>query len=462
MLLAQLSPLVMTSGKRAEEPIAYTSAQLEDLLGESADGALDHNRPILRRCDDSVLKIVREQPLILRRSRGLVPDPISLPLGEATVLACGADLKNVIGVTRARELFLSQHIGDLEDWRAFDFFRATITDFLALLRVRPALVVHDLHPAYHSTRYAQTPEAPPAPRLAVQHHHAHIAACMAEHQLTQPLIGVALDGTGYGADGTLWGGEFLSADLDGYRRLAHFKAYPLPGGAAAIQQPARMAFSMLQAELPPQEADQIAASQLDYSAEECAALRALMQARGHAPLSSSAGRLFDAVAALLGLGTEISYEARGAIRLQSLADPNANGHYPFRLIAPAAAAETAALPRPSVLSFGPMLQALIAEQRAGVDPARLAGKFHNTVARAVVQVCIQIQAAQGLKAVALSGGVFQNELLLDKVRQGLLQEGFQVYSHRVVPPNDGGIALGQAALGLQWMARRPQLANSNH
>lgn len=441
LLLAGLSPLVMTSANRAAEPIAITEQQLQPLLGTVADGALVHDRAILRRCDDSVLKLAAGQPLLLRRSRGLVPDPIGLPWSAPAILACGADLKSSIALTRADQVFLSQHIGDLEDYAAARFFRETIADFSALLGVRPSIVAHDLHPDYHSTRYALSAEAPPGQRLAVQHHHAHIAAGMLEHRLLAPLIGVALDGTGYGPDGSIWGGEFMVADLRSYRRLAHFKNYRLPGGAAAIQHPQRMAFSILLSE--GLEAPPALLPELDTV--QRAQLRALLLQGQHAPLSSSAGRLFDAVAALLGLGAEVSYEARAAIRLQSLADPRVVASYPFALLDEP--------PDGWVLSFGASLRALLADRLAGQRPAVIAAKFHNSVAAGVLAVCQRIRAVEGLQQVLLTGGVFQNDLLLELVRRSLRAAGFQVYSHSRVPPNDGGIALGQAAVALASVAQ---------
>jgi hydrogenase maturation protein HypF len=451
LLLAGISPLVMTSGNLAEEPIAMDEEQLQRILGTIADAALVHNRPILRRCDDSVLKLIEKQPcveerngdeqaralhediprhrLTLRRSRGLVPDSIQLPAAGPPVLACGADLKNTICIGRDNEAFLSQHIGDLEDYPAYRFFGETIADLAGLLKVRPEIIAHDLHPDYYSTRFALSPQAGAGRRVAVQHHHAHIAACLAEHQLAGPAIGVALDGTGYGPDGTIWGGEFLVADLKTYRRVGHFKQYRLPGGEEAIRHPERLAFSILQAEGLGEAADLLPA----LAAEQRKMLTAMLAQALNSPLTSSAGRLFDAVSALLGLGDSISYEARAAIRLQTLADRNGSGNYPFEIAG-------------EVLSFGPMFSVLLTDLRGGTDRAVIAGKFHRTVAAGVSEMCRRIRAAEKLNTAALSGGVFQNDYLLELVKKDLLRDGFAVYSPEAVPPNDGGIALGQAAV----------------
>jgi len=497
LLLVGISPLVMTSGNAAEEPIAMDEKQLKRILGTIADAALTHNRPILRRCDDSVIKVVqgqetvethfKERPrwsvalhnqtenqmegrapsrpilvspplrqLLFRRSRGLVPDSIRLPLAGPPVLACGADLKNTICMTRGDEAFLSQHIGDLEELRAFHFFRETIADLTDLLKVRPAVIAHDLHPDYHSTRFALSPDAGDGKRMAVQHHHAHIAACMAEHGLADPVIGVALDGTGYGPDGTIWGGEFLVADLRSYRRAGHFKQYGMLGGEEAIRHPERMAFSMLLAEGLADASDLLPA----LDANQRKMLAAILEQTLNSPLTSSAGRLFDAVAALLGVGDSISYEARGAIRLQTLADRKISGHYPFEIIigseSPIRREGTPVPingdPTPSsgclILSFGPMIHALVADLRVGADRSLMAGKFHNTIAEGVVEMCRRIRTLESLGKVALSGGVFQNDLLLEKITQGLIRKGFEVYSPQAVPPNDGGIALGQAVVAM--------------
>ncbi len=438
LLLAAISPLVMTSGNLAEEPIAKDERELQAILGPVADAALTHNRAIVRRCDDSVLKIVAGQRLVLRRSRGIVPDAIGLPLSGPAVLACGAELKNTLCVTRGAQAFLSQHIGDLDDYRAYRFFRETVEDFAALLKVKPAIVAYDLHPDYLTTRYALEQEG--VRLIGVQHHHAHIAACMAEHGLAERVIGVALDGTGYGSDGTIWGGEFLVADLADFRRVGHFKSYRMPGGAQAIRQPARMALSYVLAELTERDRRDLPALLPCLSENECRVLSGMIAQGVNAPWTSSAGRLFDAVAALLGLGAEITYEAQAAIRLQTIARPEGEESYPYAIEDRAGVFQ---------LSFGPTIRAIVADRTANVDCGRMAGRFHQTVAQAVGEMCGRIRDRERIEKVALSGGVFQNDLLLMLATNDLRRRGFQVYSHHLAPPNDGGIALGQAAVALK-------------
>jgi hydrogenase maturation protein HypF len=449
LLLAVISPLVMTRGNLAEEPIAKDEQELRAILGSVADAALIHNRAIVRRCDDSVLKIVAGQRLFLRRSRGIVPDAIGLPLDGPAILACGAELKNTVCVTRGAQAFLSQHIGDLDDYRAYRFFRETVEDFTDLLKVKPAIVAHDLHPDYLATRYALAQEG--VHRIGVQHHHAHIAACMAEHGLTERVIGVALDGTGYGPDGTIWGGEFLVADLADFRRVGHFKPYRMPGGEEAIRQPARMALSYGLTELTETECRDLPALLPCLTGNEYRVVAGMIAQGVNAPWTSSAGRLFDAVAALLGLGEDITYEAQAAIRLQTLARPEGAPPYPYAIEIQAGGFQ---------LSFGPAIRAIVADRRANVDSGHIAGGFYQTVAEAVGEMCVRIRDRERLESasrlepvsrlerVALSGGVFQNDILLALITNGLRRRGFQVYSHCLVPSNDGGIALGQAAVAL--------------
>ncbi len=452
LLLAEISPLVMTSGNLAEEPIAKDELELKAVLGPVADAALIHNRAIVRRCDDSVLKIVAGQRLILRRSRGIVPEAISLPLDGPAVLACGAELKNTVCVTRGAQAFLSQHIGDLDDYRSYRFFQETVADFSALLKAKPAIVAHDLHPDYLSTRYAS---ARKGVRLTgIQHHHAHIAACMVEHGLKENVIGVALDGTGYGPDGTIWGGEFLVANLADFERVGHFKPYRMPGGDEVIRQPARMAFSCALAELNGNELSDLPALLPGLTETERRVLAGMIAQGVNAPWTSSAGRLFDAVSALLGLGEGITYEAQAAIRLQTIAQPDGAPPYPYVIEMQDEALQ---------LSFGPAIRAIVADRCADVNIGQIAGRFHQTVAEAVGEMCVRIrdrerlERSSPLERVALSGGVFQNDLLLALTTNDLLRRGFQVYSHHLVPPNDAGIALGQAAVALAKNVKRDQL-----
>lgn len=436
LLLSEISPLVMTSGNLSEEPIAKDEEELKRVLGRVADAALVHNRPIVRRCDDSVLKIVGGERLFYRRSRGFVPGHVALPLDGPPVLACGAELKNTFCVTRGRQAFVSQHVGDLVEYPAYRFYEEAVADLVRLLHVKPGVVAYDLHPDYESTRFARA--YPAATKVVVQHHHAHVASCMIEHGLTEPVIGVALDGTGYGPDGTVWGGEFLVADLRDVRRAGHLKQYRMPGGEEAIRHPARMAFSVLVAEYG-EEADEIAARLLPVSSAERGLLRQLVDGGTHAPITSSAGRLFDAVSALLGLCDTISYEGQAAIRLQTAAQAGPGRAYPLDVQHDGEAL---------ILSLAPMVRRVVEELASGVDKADIAAAFHRTVARGVADMCTALSEREGLRKVVLSGGVFQNDLLLGMVTEELARRGLEVFSHRQVPPNDGGIALGQAAVAL--------------
>ena len=437
LLLDRLSPLIMTSGNRAEEPLAADEAEMNELLGTLADGALVHNRPIVRRCDDTVLRLTDSRRLFYRRARGWVPEAIRLPFGGPTVLAVGGDLKNVFCLTRQRQAILSQHIGNLDEYASLSFLRKSVADLERLLNVQPEIVAHDLHPDYVSTRFGREQSAPL--HVEVQHHHAHAAACMAEHRLPGPAIAVTLDGMGYGADGTLWGGEILIADYRTFRRAAHFKPYRLPGGDAATRHPARMAWSCLVAE-EGADADALATEFFPaWPDADRTALRQMVERGVQAPWTSSAGRLFDAVAALLGFTEPITYEGQAAIWLQTLADLTPLPAYPFDLVKTA---------EPWIISFGPALRAIAAERRASVPPSRSAGRFHRTVAAAVVAACRSLRHQVSINTVVLSGGVMQNDFLVGLLRAALLENRFAVYCHELVPPNDGGLALGQAAVAL--------------
>jgi len=476
ILLDRISPLVMTSGNVSEEPVARNMEELAPILGPISDYALDHDRDILRRCDDSVLRIVRGRTQFIRRSRGYVPNEVKLPLSGPCVLAVGPDLKNTFCITRGDQALISQHIGDLEDFSTNRFHQEAVADWQRTFALKPEVIVCDLHPDYHSTRLALTL---PGRRIAVQHHHAHVASCMADNGLDEPVIGVALDGTGYGTDGTIWGGEFLVADLKGFRRAAHFRQVLMPGGEEAVRHPARMALAYLVEEFGP-DSPELALMNDALPQAERALLAQMVARRLHSPMTSSAGRLFDAVAALVGLHEPISYEGQAAIRLQMMATPNAEP-YPFELCAGGArcphragiiaqdnvaqapspvhgqrgahgAPEGAAVPHvfnyPAVLDFGPMIRQIVEELRAGRDRRAIAGAFHRTLAEAVAQACVMIREREKLNKVTLSGGVFQNALLLELTLDALAREGFQVYFQTQVPPNDGGLCLGQAAVAL--------------
>jgi hydrogenase maturation protein HypF len=444
-----LPPLVMTSGNLSEEPICTDNDEAREHLGSLADAFLMHNRSIHTRCDDSVVRVFpalrRERtqspaPSIypLRRARGYAPDPISLSTPVRPLLATGAELKNTFCLTRGSYAFLSHHIGDLENYPTLQAFTASIEHYQRLFRIQPQAIAYDLHPNYLATRYAVERAAQQGlPAVGVQHHHAHIAACMADNGLdgTAPLIGVSFDGTGYGEDGAVWGGEFLIADAARYERAVHLAYTPLPGGDLATRQPWRMALSWLAAagvdwaeDLPPvQHALSLSTAGVDVQA----VLRKQLSSGLNSPLTSSMGRLFDAVAALMGVRQEVNYEAQAAIEMEALADGNEPGYYTLEL-------------RQDVLDPSPLFHQLVQDLRLQISPRVMAARLHGGIARATADVCRTLRAQRGLNAVALSGGVWQNTYLL-ALTTGLLQEdGFEVYIHRRVPANDGGLALGQA------------------
>lgn len=429
LLMADFEALVMTSGNLTDEPIISDEAELSRLAG-IADAALTHNRPIVHKCDDSVLRVVSGQRQFIRRARGYVPNAIRIAAESPEVLAVGGELKSTFCLLRSGNAFLSQHIGDLKDYRTYEYFSDEIAEWQQLMRIQPVAIAHDLHPGYLSTKWAAKRDGQ---LIGVQHHHAHIASVMAEHDLQNYVIGVALDGTGYGTDGTVWGGEILVADRADFERVAHFKQYALPGGDKAVEEPWRMAASVLLAE------------QLGEVTPKMRPLQKMIEAQFNSPLTSSAGRLFDAVAALLGLCDVATYEAQGAIRLEAVASRDVTDALPFTI---------AVCDRPWTLDFGPTMRAILDERRAGKPVGEIAAKFHNTVAAAVIQACRYVRGQRDINVVALSGGVFQNELLLRRVVDGLRANWFKVFTNTHVPPNDGGLALGQVAVAAERIKRR--------
>jgi len=426
--------LVMTSANLSEEPIAIDNEEAVRRLQGIADAYIVHNREILRRCDDSVVRLAAGRAQILRRSRGFVPVPVPLEQESQPILAVGGELKNTICITRGSEAFLSQHIGDLENLESYSFFGEAVDHLQRILEVHPKVIAYDLHPDYFSTKWAL--EQKNVGLIGVQHHHAHIASCMAENHLDGKVIGIALDGTGYGTDGAVWGGEVLLADYNDFERVAHFEYVPLPGGAAAIHEPWRVALSYL-----------VKHYVKDLSSLDLPVLRGIDERRRdviqqmidrqvHSPRTSSCGRLFDAVAALVGIRSTVNYEAQAAIELEMAAfDSTDEGAYPFELI-----------PDDSRWQIGtlPLFQAILGDLRRQQPVADIARRFHAGLAGGFIELAEKIREQSTLNRVCLSGGCFQNLLLFRLMLDGLRAKSFEVYFHSEVPAGDGGISLGQA------------------
>jgi hydrogenase maturation protein HypF len=423
--------LVMTSGNLSEEPIAFEDEDAFARLTPIADGFLMHDRPIHMRVDDSVARVFTCGPQLLRRARGYAPDPVQLSQAVPPILATGAELKNTFCLSRERYAFLSHHIGDLENYETLVSFETGIAHYENLFRISPEMIAIDLHPNYLATRYGtQRASDQHLPLIQVQHHHAHLAACLADNSWDsiEPVIGLTYDGTGYGTDGAAWGGEVLFGGYAGYQRKFHLAYTPLPGGDVAVRKPARMALAHLwqanldwELELAPVQA---------LCSQERNLLRAQLEHQINAPMTSSMGRLFDAAAALAGTRQEVTYEGQAAIEFELLADPLENGEYPF------------AVERDQILTL-PLWQSLLKDLKQGIPAAVISARFHNGIASLSNQLCLAIRAETGCNTVALSGGVWQNHLLLEKTTTRLAQHGFTILLHKQVPANDGGLALGQ-------------------
>jgi hydrogenase maturation protein HypF len=422
-----LEILVMTSGNMSEEPIVSRNEDAWPRLHTLADRFLLHNRRIQTRVDDSVVQIFEGREYPVRRSRGYAPDPIPLAMPLSEVLACGGELKNTLCLTKNRYAILSQHIGDLENLETLAFFRETRAHLERFFRVSPVAVAHDLHPNYLSTRYALRESG--LPPVGVQHHHAHIASCMADNGIGGRVIGVALDGTGYGTDGKIWGGEFLICDFAEFERCGHLRYVPLAGGDRAVRQPWRSALAWLR------EAAMPAAVLRDIPAKALAVVDTMM-ARGIQTVeTSSCGRLFDAVSSILGIRHETTYEGQAAIELEMRAT-SASAVYPFGI-------EDG---EPFRIDPRRMIEAIVNDVTRGVAVGEISANFHLTIAHVIVDACQRMRAASGITRVCLSGGTFQNLRLLADAVTLLRQGGFEVFVHHRVPTNDGGIALGQAVI----------------
>jgi hydrogenase maturation protein HypF len=433
-------PLIMTSGNLSEEPIAKDNDEAIRRLSGIADYFLVHNRDIYARYDDSVVVVERDDVQLTRRARGYAPYPVHLNFRARQVLGCGAELKNTFCLTKDNYAFISQHIGDLENLETMEHFDNTLALYQKLFRIQPEAIAYDLHPEYLSTKYALG-LANRFKLVPVQHHHAHIASCMADNKVETPVIGVSFDGTGYGSDGHIWGGEFLVADFNGFNRAGHLEYLPLPGGEAAIKRPYRIATGYLLKLLGESSLDLKLPFLKQIDPVEVALIERQVQTGLNSPLTSSMGRLFDAVSALMGVRGAIDYEGQAAVELEMVAydDNGKDGDksYPYSIIEHDGV---------NVIQLRELLTAIVEDLHRDVSKATMSAKFHNTVALMVCQVCQRIAANTGINQVALSGGVFQNRLLLRKAMALLEPAGFSVLTHKQVPCNDGGISLGQALI----------------
>lgn len=440
LLMAELDfPIVATSGNLSDEPICTDEREALERLGGIAELFLVHNRPIARHVDDSIARIVAGRELVLRRARGYAPLPIRLRQLRSPTLAVGAHLKNTVAVAVGPDVFISQHIGDLETPQALRAFHSVISDFERLYEIRPQVVACDAHPDYLSTKYAEQQDLPV---VKVQHHFAHVVSCMAENELEGPLLGVSWDGTGYGLDGTIWGGEFLWATPRSFGRVGHFRQFRLPGGASAVKEPRRSAIGLLYEiygdALFAQERAKLASPLQAFSSPELALLQTMLQKKINAPLTSSVGRLFDAVAAIAGLRQKTVFEGQAAMELEFALDGiETDEAYDFEIIEEQLEGNGNSLP--VVIDWQPMVCAIIEDAHAGVPVSKVAAQFHNTL----VETIVFMAQHMGEERIVLTGGCFQNKYLTESAIRRLQREGFRPYWHQRVPPNDGGIALGQ-------------------
>ncbi len=443
-------PLVMTSGNLSEEPIARDNDEALRRLSGIADYFLIHNRDIYSSYDDSVAMIEGGTSQLVRRARSYAPYPIKLPFEAKQVLGCGAEEKNTFCLTKDNYAFLSQHIGDMENMETLEHFESTLSLYKRLFRVEPEVIAHDLHPDYLATKYARELAESGVRIVSVQHHHAHIASCMADNGLKSTVIGVAFDGTGMGADGNIWGGEFLVADYSSYKRVGHLEYLPLPGGAAAIKRPYRTTISYILSILGENTLDAVITNkakdfQMNSSGRitvgEMEVIKQQVERRINSPLTSSMGRLFDAISALLGIRRQIDYEGQAAVELEMAAYEEDYVHiqeyYPYRILEEGGV---------RVVHLKDLFTAVLEDLKQDISTGRISVRFHNSIAQIIYEMCRLIANETGITQVALSGGVFQNRLLLGKTVKLLESSGFQVLAHRQVPCNDGGISLGQSVI----------------
>ncbi|MFP4620982.1 MAG: carbamoyltransferase HypF [Bacteroidales bacterium] len=442
-----LPAVVMTSGNISDEPLIMDNETAYSRLSGLVDAFLFHNREIYNRVDDSVVRIIDGGECLIRRARGYIPEPLDMGLDVDGIFATGAELKNCFCVGKGNQAIMSQHTGDLKNYEAYNFFTQAARQFMHLFRVDPGFVVSDMHPDYLSTKYARNFVAQKAVNkqgqrndkiqwLQVQHHHAHIASCMAENQLDEKVLGIALDGTGYGEDGKIWGGEFLICDLSEYSRYAHFDYVPMPGGEKAVKEPWRMALSYLYQAFGEKLHQHEFAFLENKKPEDVKLILSMIRKGIKSPHTSSAGRLFDAVSALLNLCTESGFEAEAPMKLESIIDPQIEGYYDFESGGKG-------------IGFVPVFRQIVEDMEQGESGPVMAAKFHNTVAKIITTTAREVRESYDIRKVVLSGGTFQNKYLSEVTTQWLRNLNFEVYRNKLVPSNDGGIALGQLAIAAQ-------------
>jgi hydrogenase maturation protein HypF len=437
ILLKELgSPIVATSGNLSDEPICIDEHEALDRLNGIADMFLVHNRPIVRHMDDSIVRVMMEREFVLRRARGYAPLPISVGTRHnMSLLAVGAHLKNTIALTSEDNVFISQHIGDLETKESLDAFHRVVTDFQTLYEKKPAQIVCDLHPDYISSKFARSTGIS---FVEVQHHYAHIASCMAENQLEGELLGVSWDGTGYGLDGNIWGGEFLLTTETSFERIATFRPFRLPGGEKAIKEPRRIALGILYEAFGGDifHRDDLISMQA-FTSTELDVLKQMFIKNVNMPVTTSAGRLFDAIASLIGLRQIVKYEGQAAMELEFLTQSvESEECYPF---------EIDEAPNVKIVDWRSILEEILTDIKNHINRSIISAKFHNTLVEIIVAVAMKIKQNR----VVLSGGCFQNKYLTERTVKRLCEEGFRPYWHQRVPPNDGGIALGQVYAALR-------------
>jgi len=423
-------PVIATSGNLSQEPICIDEKEAVERLGAIVDIFLVHNRPIARHVDDSIVRIMAGREAVLRRSRGYAPLPVQIPKVENEIIAVGGHLKNTIGIAKENNCFISQHIGDLETEKSFSSFERTINDLSDMYECKPEVIAHDLHPNYMSTKFAKNKDTKTVP---VQHHYAHVLSCMAENEIDDEVLGVSWDGTGYGVDQTIWGGEFLKVTPQGFERFAHFDLFPLPGGEVAIREPRRSALGLLYRIYKD---DVFSMKDLvslkSFTAEELNGLKHMLEKNINCPLTSSVGRRFDAVSSLLNICHRIQFEGQAAMGVEFAVDENDNGQTYSSNIIPGDGNN-------SIVIKGPSMEEIIEDIRKDVSVGLVASKFHNTLA----EIILSVAKESGFERIVLTGGCFQNKILTERTVRKLHEGKFKPYWHQRVPPNDGGIALGQ-------------------